>query len=165
MGVSLPEEKREILLKSVISLSLSAARSTAAQGCHGDKPTDSVDLDLRADLKGAGAKPAGALDIDAHTHAHLHGGRLQTDGWIASPGILRFSFDGELPAESLAQQPSNAPIKLEARLEQVDLAKLAATGRIASLERARVHGLVDLRISAAGTLAQPRATGRQRRWK
>ncbi|TMA25312.1 MAG: hypothetical protein E6J78_18030 [Deltaproteobacteria bacterium] len=121
-------------------------------------PQAKPDLDLRADLKGAGAKPAGALDIDAHTHAHLHGGRLQTDGWIASPGILRFSFDGELPAESLAQQPSNAPIKLEARLEQVDLAKLAATGRIASLERARVHGLVDLRISAAGTLAQPRAT-------
>jgi translocation and assembly module TamB len=121
-------------------------------------PQAAPDFDLRADVRGAGARPAGDLAIDAHTHAHLHAGRLKADGWIAAKDLMRFSFDGELPAVSLAQQPPNAPIRLEARLEQVDIEKVANVAKLTAVQKARVHGLVDLRLSASGTLAQPRAT-------
>src|SRR5207237_10510535 len=121
-------------------------------------PQAKPDIDLRADVRGAGARPAAELVVDAHTHAHLHGGRLKTDGWIASKDLLRFSFEGDLPAEALAQQPPNAPIRLEAKLEQADIEKVANSAKVAALQKSGLRGLVDLRISASGTLAQPRAT-------
>src|SRR5206468_998064 len=80
----------------------------------------------------------------------------KTDGWIAAKDLLRFTFDGDVPASSFAQQPPTAPIKLEAQLEKVDLQKLADAAKLTALQRARVHGQVDLRISATGTLGQPR---------
>ena len=121
-------------------------------------PRAAPDLDLRADLKGAGAKPAGDLVLDAHTHAHVHGGRLKTDGWIASPGVLRFDWNGDVPAESLPNQPPSAPVQLEAQLAQVDIARLADAAKLSALQKQRAHGLVGMRLVASGTLAAPRAT-------
>jgi translocation and assembly module TamB len=120
-------------------------------------PKDEPDLDLRADVQGAGAAPAGNLTLDAHTHAHVHEGRLRTDGWISSPRLLRLTFDGDLPATLLASQPT-APLKLEAQLEQVDLAKLAEATKNLAAQKARLHGLLQVHLTATGTLAQPRAT-------
>ena len=121
-------------------------------------PRAAPDLDLRADLRGGGATPARGLVFDAHTHAHVHGGRLKTDGWVASTGLLRFDWIGEVPVQDLKTQPPSAPLQLEARLAQVDLAKLADAARITRLQQQRAHGLVDLHLVASGTLGAPRAT-------
>ncbi|MFN2550180.1 MAG: translocation/assembly module TamB domain-containing protein [Myxococcales bacterium] len=121
-------------------------------------PRDAPDVDLRADVHQAGAKPIGDLSIDAHTHAHVHTGRLKTDGWVASPGVLRFDWNGDLPLEKLQQTPGSAPLQLEAQLGQVDLAKLADTAKLSKLQQQRIRGVVDARLVASGTLAAPRAT-------
>ena len=121
-------------------------------------PRAAPDLDLSADLKAAGAKPAGELIVDGHAHAHVHSGRLKTDGWIASSGILRLDWSGEAPVESLSTQPASAPLEFEARLAQVDVAKLAEAAKLSRLQQQRAHGLVEARIVASGTLGAPRAT-------
>jgi autotransporter translocation and assembly factor TamB len=121
-------------------------------------PRASPDLDVHADVRGAGARRAGELQIDAHTHAHLHGGRLKTDGWIASPGVLRFEFEGDLPISKFADQPPSTPLQIEAQLSQVDLAKLADATRLPQLQKLKLHGGVESRIVATGTLGAPRAT-------
>ncbi len=121
-------------------------------------PQKEPDVDVRADIHGAGAGPAGDLNLDGHTHAHLHASRLKTDGWVAAPGLLRLSFNGEVPALQLAQQPQGAPVQFEAKLDQVDLATLAATAKIAPAQHQRLRGLVRAHLVATGTLGQPRAT-------
>ena len=121
-------------------------------------PREAPDLDLRADLRGGGATAARGLAFDVHTHAHLHGGRLKTDGWLASTGLLRFDWNGEVPVQDLKAQPPSAPLQLEARLSQVDVAKLADAAKIVQLQKQRAHGLVDLHLVASGTLGAPRAT-------
>jgi autotransporter translocation and assembly factor TamB len=121
-------------------------------------PQKEPDVDVRADIHGAGAGPAGDLNLDGHTHAHLNASRLKTDGWIAAPGLLRLSFNGEVPALQLAQQPQGAPVQFEAQLDQVDLATLAATAKIAPAQHQRLRGLVRAHLVATGTLGQPRAT-------
>ncbi|HET7788903.1 MAG TPA: translocation/assembly module TamB domain-containing protein [Myxococcales bacterium] len=121
-------------------------------------PRAAPDLDLQADVRGAGARPTGDLLIDAHTHAHVHHGVLKTEGWVAGDGVLRFDFQGEVPVQSLARQPASIPLRLDATLAQVDLAKLADRAKIAGLQRQRVHGIVDARVVASGTLGAPRAT-------
>ena len=121
-------------------------------------PRAAPDLDLRADLHGAGAKPARGLLFDAHTHAHVHGGRLKTDGWLASTGLLRVEWNGELPVQDLKAQPPTAPLQLEVRLAQVDVARLAEAARIAPLLQQHAHGLLDAHLVGSGTLGAPRAT-------
>lgn len=121
-------------------------------------PRDAPDLDLRADVRGAGARPAGELVVDAHTHGHVHGGRLQTDGWVSSPGVVRIEWNGQLPVEKLASQSGSTPFQFDMILQQVDLAKLAQTAKLSRLQQERVHGLVGARIVASGTLGAPRAT-------
>ena len=121
-------------------------------------PQKAPDIDLQADVHGAGARPAGDLSLDGHVHAHLHASRVKTDGWIAAPGLLRFSFTGDVPARQLAQQPLGAPLQFEGQLDRVDLEKLAATAKIVPAQRQRLHGLVGARLVASGTLGQPRAT-------
>ncbi len=116
------------------------------------------DFDLRADVRGAGARPAGDLSIDGHVHAHLHRGVLQTDGWAAGSGIVRVDFQGQLPVQAIATQPSNAPVQFEARLAQLDLARLAETAKLSALQQQRARGVIDARIVASGSLAAPRAT-------
>jgi translocation and assembly module TamB len=121
-------------------------------------PRAAPDFDLRADLRGAGARPAGDLSIDGHVHAHLHRGVLQTDGWAAGSGIVRVDFQGELPVQAMATQPANAPVQFDARLAQLDLARLAEAAKLPALQQQRVRGVVDARIFASGSLAAPRAT-------
>lgn len=121
-------------------------------------PRAAPDLDLQADVRGAGARPAGDLLLDAHTHAHVHHGVLKTEGWVAGDGVLRFDFQGEVPVQSLAKQPASIPLRLDAQLAKVDLAKLADKARLSVLQRQRVHGMVDARLVASGTLGTPRAT-------
>jgi translocation and assembly module TamB len=121
-------------------------------------PQQQPDIDVSADIHGAGAGPADDLSLDGHMHAHLHASRLKTDGWIAAPGLLRLSFNGEVPALQLAQQPLGAPVQFEAELDQVDLATFAATAKIAPAQHQRLRGLVRARLVATGTLGQPRAT-------
>jgi autotransporter translocation and assembly factor TamB len=121
-------------------------------------PRATPDFDLRADVRGAGARPAGDLSIDGHVHAHLHRGVLQTDGWAAGSGVVRVDFQGQLPVQAIATQPSSAPVQFEARLAQLDLARLAETTKLSALQQQRVRGLIDARIVASGSLAAPRAT-------
>ncbi|MGZ6125895.1 MAG: hypothetical protein ACXWLR_13095, partial [Myxococcales bacterium] len=120
-------------------------------------PRAAPDLDVRADVRGAGLRPLGDLSLDAQTHAHVHGGVLQTDGWVAGKDVLRLDFHGAVPVQ-IASQPANAPIQFEGRLAQVDLARLAEMAKIASLQQQGAHGIVDARLVASGTLAAPRAT-------
>lgn len=121
-------------------------------------PRAAPDLDLRADLRAAGARPAGDLQFDGHTHAHVHGGRLQTDGWVASPGIVRAEWQGQMPLQQLATQPASAPVQLDARLLQVDLGRLAAAAKLGPLQQQQLQGLVEAHVVASGTLGAPRAT-------
>jgi translocation and assembly module TamB len=121
-------------------------------------PRAAPDLDLQADVRGAGARPAGDLLLDAHTHAHVHHGVLKTEGWVAGDGLLRFDFQGEVPVQSLAKQPASIPLRLDAQLAKVDLAKLADKAKLPALQRQRVRGMVDARLVASGTLGAPRAT-------
>ncbi len=120
-------------------------------------PRAEPDLDLRVDVQRAGAKPLGELAVDGHAHAHLHEGRLSTDGSAAGQDLLRIEWKGEMPAESIAGQP-NAPIQLEAHLSRVDLARVADAAKLSRLQQKRVHGIVEARIAATGTLAAPHAT-------
>src|SRR5207245_6744027 len=121
-------------------------------------PRATPDFDLRADVRGVGARQAGELSLDGHVHAHIHRGVLQTDGWAAGSGIVRVDFQGELPIQAIATQPSNAPVQFEARLAQLDLARLAETAKLPALQQQRARGVIDARIVATGTLATPRAT-------
>lgn len=123
-----------------------------------DGPRARPDLDVRADVKNAGARPAGDLVVDAHAHAHVHRGVLQTDGWLAGSGVLRIDFKGELPVQAVSSQPPNLPIQFEARLAQLDLARLGETAKVPALQRQKAHGMIDARVVATGTLAAPRAT-------
>src|SRR5260221_2123272 len=107
---------------------------------------------------GAGAKGAGELTLGARLHAHLQGGRVATDGELESQGLLRFDWNGEVPARNLASQPGSAPLRLEAHLAQADLARLAEVAKLQPLLKLRAHGLVEARLSASGTLAAPQAT-------
>jgi len=121
-------------------------------------PRSRPDIDVRADVRGAGARPAGDLAVDAHAHAHVHQGMLETDGWLAGGGVLRLEFEGKLPVQAIATQPANTPVQFEARLAQLDLARLAQTAKVPALQQHKVHGVIDARIVATGTLAAPRAT-------
>ena len=121
-------------------------------------PRAAPDLDLRADLRGGGARASRGLVFDGHTHAHVHGGRLKTDGWVASTGLLRVDWSGEAPVQDLKAQPPTAPLQLDLRLAQVDLAKLADAAKIVQLQQQRAHGLIDAHLVASGTLGAPRAT-------
>jgi translocation and assembly module TamB len=120
-------------------------------------PRASPDIDVRAEVRGAGARPSGDLSLDAQAHAHVHGGMLQTDGWVSGGENLRLDFQGTLPVQIVAL-PANAPVQFEARLAQVDIARLAASAKIVALQRQGAHGVVDARVVASGTLAAPRAT-------
>jgi len=121
-------------------------------------PRATPDFDLRADLRGAGARPAGDLSLDAHVHAHVHRGVLQTEGWAAGSGLVRVDFQGELPVQAIATQPSNEPVQLEVRLAQLDLTRLAETAKLPALQQEHARGVIDARIVASGSLAAPRAT-------
>src|SRR2546427_773386 len=121
-------------------------------------PRATPDLDLRAGLRGAGARPAGDLSLDAHVHAHVHRGVLQTEGWAAGSGLVRVDFQGELPVQAIATQPSNEPVQLEVRLAQLDLTRLAETAKLPALQQEHARGVIDARIVASGSLAAPRAT-------
>jgi translocation and assembly module TamB len=120
-------------------------------------PREHPDVDIRADVQGAGARFAGDLAVDAHAQAHLHRGVLQAQGWAAGGEILRLDFRGEVPVQ-VADLPPNAPIQFEARLAQVDLARLGETAKILALQQRGVHGIVDARVAASGTLSAPKAT-------
>src|SRR5581483_8006990 len=87
-------------------------------------PRASPDIDVRADVHGAGARPVGDLALDAQAHAHVHRGMLQTEGWVSGGENLRLDFQGALPVQ-IAAQPLNAPVQFEARLAPVDLGRLA----------------------------------------
>ena len=121
-------------------------------------PRARPDVDVRVELRGAGARPAGDLSLDAQTHAHVRAGVLQTEGWLAGGGLVRLDFQGELPVQAIATQPATAPVRFDVRLARLDLARLAETAKIDSLQRQHVRGIIDARIVAVGTLAAPRAT-------
>src|SRR5207302_1312104 len=104
-------------------------------------PRATPDFDLRADVRGVGARQAGELSLDGHVHAHVHRGVLQTDGWAAGSGIVRVDFQGELPIQAIATQPSNAPVQFEARLAQLDLAR-------ALRDRTYLRGMLDRSLQA-----------------
>src|SRR5437763_16807381 len=82
------------------------------------------DSDVRVGLQGAGARPVGDLRLDGYAHAHVHGGVLQTDGWLVGADVLRADFKGQLPIQAISTQPPNAPVQFDARLAQLDLARL-----------------------------------------
>ena len=121
-------------------------------------PRAAPDLDLRADLRGGTARPLRGLAFDAHTHAHVHGGRLKTDGWLASTDLLRVEWNGEAPVQDLKSQPPTAPLQFEARLLGMDVARLADGAKIVQLQQQHAHGRLDLHLVASGTLGAPRAT-------
>ena len=120
-------------------------------------PRSAPDLDVRAEVRGGGARPAGDLSLDAQAHAHLHRGMLKAEGSVTGGSIVRLEFQGEVPAQ-IASQPPNAPVQFEARLASVDLARLAEVARIPALQRQGARGTIDARIVASGTLSAPRAT-------
>ena len=118
---------------------------------------DAPDLDLKADVRGAGAARAGALSLDAHTIAHIHAGRLKAEGTVNAPGVLALSFKGEVPVQKLAAQPASTPISFSAELEGVNLGKLADQAKLSTLQKQRLQGQVSGRFTASGTLGAPRA--------
>ena len=109
-------------------------------------PRSKPEIDVRADVRGAGARPAGDLVVDAHAHAHVHQGMLDTDGWVSGSGVLRLDFEGKLPVQAIAAQPPNAPVQFEARLAQLDLARLAQMAKVPALLEHKTHGVIDARI-------------------
>ena len=116
------------------------------------------EVELRADLKGAGIARFAEVGLDAHAHAHLHANQAHLDGSLAAPGLAELKFEAELPVGSLARAPPSTPIRVQAVLRQVDIAKVAEALHLASLQRARLHGNAEVRLVAAGTLGVPRAT-------
>jgi translocation and assembly module TamB len=121
-------------------------------------PRASPDLDVSAELHGGSSKKAGELPIDASAHAHLHQGRIKTEGQLASADLVRIDWKAEAPVESLAAQPASTPLQLEVHVAQVDLARLAEAAHLSQLQQRRVRGLVEARIAATGTLGAPKAT-------
>jgi translocation and assembly module TamB len=118
----------------------------------------SPDFDVKVDLAGIRARPAGDLAIDAHVHGHLHESRLKTEGQIASGRLLRFDWNGEVPAESLTRLGDANPLQLDARLASVDIAKLAKEAKIARLQEEKAHGEVEMTLTLRGSVGTPRAT-------
>jgi len=116
------------------------------------------DVDLRAELKGAGISRYADLGFDAHAHAHLHASRVRLDGALAAKGLAELKFEGDLPLGSTGKEPPSTPLRLEAVLQKVDLAKAAEALHLSALQKARLHGNAEVRLVAAGTLGVPRAT-------
>ncbi len=121
-------------------------------------PRATPDVDVNVDVRGTGAQMAGDLTVDGRTRARIRKGLLQTDGWVAGNDGFRLDFQGEVPVSAISTQSPATPIQFEARLAQLDLARLAETARIPALQRQKVHGVVDARVVASGTLAAPKAT-------
>jgi len=52
------------------------------------------------------------------------------DRWlVAGSGVLRLDFEGKLPVQAIAAQPPSTPVQFDARLAQLDLARLARRRR------------------------------------
>jgi len=50
--------------------------------------------------------------------------------------------------QAIATQPANTPVQFEARLAQLDLARLAETAKVPALLQHKAHGVIDARIVA-----------------
>ncbi len=122
-------------------------------------PKSRPEVDLEADLRGAGVRRTVDLPIDAHTHAHLHGGRLRAEGFArAQGGGPELRFDADAPVQALPDLPPATPVRADVQLRDADLAQLAARLHLDALRRQEIQGAVDARLLASGTLGAPRAT-------
>lgn len=131
-------------LRGVVDLSLTA------QG-----PREAPDYDANLALHGGGAQKAGELPLDAKAHAHLHHGRIKTEGQLSSGRLIDLRWNADAPLQKLAEQPASAPLTLEAHLEPLDLEKLAYQAHLSALQQKRLRGTVEAHLAATGTLGAP----------
>ncbi|HUJ26383.1 MAG TPA: translocation/assembly module TamB domain-containing protein [Myxococcales bacterium] len=127
--------------------------SAAVQG-----PRESPDYDATLALHGGGTRKAGELPVDARAHAHLHHGRIKSEGQVSSGSLLNVEWNADAPLQKLAEQPASAPLSLEVNVARLDLATLAEQAHLVTLQQKRVQGTVEARLSASGTLGAPHAT-------
>ncbi|MFL5311905.1 MAG: translocation/assembly module TamB domain-containing protein [Myxococcales bacterium] len=122
-------------------------------------PKARPELDLEADLRGVGVRQTADLPLDAHTHAHLHGGQLRADGFVrAQRGGPELRFDADAPVQALPELSANTPVRADVQLRGADLAQLAENLRLDRLRQQQIQGAVEARLLATGTLGAPRAT-------
>jgi len=123
-----------------------------------DGPKSRPDLDLEVDLRGAGVRRTADLPVDAHTHAHLHGGRLRAEGFVrAQKGGPELRFDADAPVEGLPQLGPATPLRADVQLRAADLALVADRLHIEPLRRQELKGSLAVRLLASGTLGTPHA--------
>ena len=122
-------------------------------------PKSRPELDLEVDVLGAGVRQTVDLPIDAHTHAHLHGGRLRAEGFVrAQRGGPELRFDADAPVQALPDLPPTTPVRADVQLRGADLAQIGARLHLDRLRSQELQGAVDARLLATGTLGSPRAT-------
>jgi autotransporter translocation and assembly factor TamB len=135
-------------------------------GLHGLVDLDAVaqgpraapDLEVKLDVAGAGARPAGNLNVDAHAHGKVQKGKLQTEGQVTSGQLLRFDWTGQLPVEGLQHLADATPLQLDAHLASLDIAHLAEVAKVEKLQAHKAHGQLQATLSVQGSLGNPRAT-------
>ena len=124
-----------------------------------DGPKSRPEFDLEADVRAAGVRRTADLPLDAHTHAHLHGGRLRAEGFVrAQGGEPELVFDADAPVQAVAALPPTTPVRADVQIRGADLARIAQRLHLDSLQRQGVQGQASARLLASGTLAAPRAT-------
>ncbi|HKC61690.1 MAG TPA: translocation/assembly module TamB domain-containing protein [Myxococcales bacterium] len=122
-------------------------------------PKSRPDLDLEVDLRGAGVRRTADLPLDAHAHAHLHGGRLRAEGFVrAQGGGPELTFDADAPVQALPQLAPGTPVRADVQLRDADLGQLADRLHIEPLRRQELKGSLAARLLATGTLGAPHAT-------
>ena len=124
-----------------------------------DGPKSHPDFDLEVELHGAGVRRTADLPLDAHTHAHFHGGQLRAEGFVrVQGGGPELTFDADAPIQGIPQLAAATPVRADVRLRDADLGQLADRLHIEVLRRQQLKGSLAARLLATGTLGAPRAT-------
>ncbi|MFL5437204.1 MAG: translocation/assembly module TamB domain-containing protein [Myxococcales bacterium] len=116
------------------------------------------DFDLQLDVQKASISRTAELPLDAHTHSHLHAGRLVSEGFVRMQGGPDLQFQIDSPIRADPGEAPGTPIKGEISLRGFDLAQLAQHLHIARAQEMGVTGTVALHLVASGTLGIPNAT-------
>ena len=121
-------------------------------------PKARPDIDLQADLRSAAVARTADLPIDAHTHAHLHGGRLRAEGFVRAANGPELRFDTDAPVQALPDLTPQTPVRADVELHGLDLGQLADRLHLEAAQRQKLQGTVGARLLATGTLGAPHAT-------
>ena len=116
------------------------------------------DVDLQLDVQKASISRSAELPLDAHTHSHLHAGRLRSEGFVRVKGGPELEFQIDSPVRPDPAEATGTPIKADISLRGFDLAQIAQHLHIARAQEMGVTGTIALHLVASGTLGVPNAT-------